>query len=68
MPRELRTRRLLLRPFGVDDIASRRVLEKLGMQREGLRRSHIVAADGARSDLVHYGLLREEWEATRPTR
>ena len=52
----------------IDNIASWRVMEKLGMQREGVKRSYIVASDGTRSDLVHYGLLREEWEATRPAR
>jgi RimJ/RimL family protein N-acetyltransferase len=41
-----------------------RVMEKLGMRREGVLRSHFVGRDG-RHDDVHYGLLREEWEASR---
>ncbi|HLF08482.1 MAG TPA: GNAT family protein [Dehalococcoidia bacterium] len=41
-----------------------RVMEKLGMRREGLLRSHSLAR-GERHDSVHYGLLREEWEALR---
>ncbi|MDZ7727675.1 MAG: GNAT family protein [Dehalococcoidia bacterium] len=39
---------------------SRRVQEKLGMQREGYFRSERVA-DGERRDVTWYGLLREEW-------
>jgi [ribosomal protein S5]-alanine N-acetyltransferase len=40
--------------------ASCRVLDKLGMVCEGVLRSH-VRKDGARHDLVLYGLLRDEW-------
>ena len=43
-----------------------RVMEKLGMRREAVLRSHSVARDG-RIDDVWYGLLREEWES-RPDR
>ena len=40
-----------------------RVMEKLGMAREGMRRSQgkDVRPDGPRTDYVYYGLLREEW-------
>jgi RimJ/RimL family protein N-acetyltransferase len=41
-----------------------RVMEKLGMRREGVLRSHVAGRDG-RHDDVHYGVLREEWEAMR---
>jgi len=41
-----------------------RVMEKLGMTREGLLRKHRLTPDG-RADEVIYGLLREEWEASR---
>lgn len=44
--------------------ASVRVLEKIGMQREGLLRGHLLVR-GERVDRVYYGLLREEWEANR---
>lgn len=40
-----------------------RVMEKVGMAREGVLRSHTFARDGTRADLVRYGLLRGEWEA-----
>ncbi len=43
------------------NIASVRVLEKLGMTREGLLRKHLIRR-GERVDRVYYGLLREEWE------
>jgi [ribosomal protein S5]-alanine N-acetyltransferase len=42
--------------------ASVRVLEKIGMQREGLLRGHLLVR-GERVDRVYYGLLRPEWEA-----
>ena len=43
---------------------SLRVMEKLGMTPEARFRSHIVV-QGVRRDEVHFGLLREEWEASR---
>ncbi len=41
-----------------------RVMEKLGMKREGILRSYAPSATNAseRVDMVHYGILREEWE------
>jgi len=39
-----------------------RVMDKLGMRREAVLRSHRIARD-QRVDDVHYGLLRAEWEA-----
>ena len=44
--------------------ASVRVLEKIGMQREGLLRGHLLVR-GERVDRAYYGILREEWEAGR---
>jgi RimJ/RimL family protein N-acetyltransferase len=41
-----------------------RLMDRLGMQREALLRSHRVGPDG-RSDEIFYGLLREEWEASK---
>jgi ribosomal-protein-alanine N-acetyltransferase len=46
------------------NLASVRVLEKLGMQREGLLRSHVLRR-GERADRVYYGILRSEWETAR---
>ena len=42
--------------------ASGRVLQKLGMQPEGILRRHSLKWD-VLEDVVLYGLLREEWEA-----
>lgn len=42
-----------------------RVMEKLGMKREGILRSQEPpnpANPNERVDMVHYGILREEWE------
>ncbi len=44
-------------------VGSVRVLEKLGMGREGLPRGHVVRR-GERCERVYYGLLRNEWEIT----
>jgi RimJ/RimL family protein N-acetyltransferase len=41
--------------------ASGRVLQKLGMAREGVLRGHVRRWHGP-EDLVVYGILREEWE------
>ncbi|MFN8635565.1 MAG: GNAT family protein [Chloroflexota bacterium] len=46
------------------NVASLRVLEKVGMQREGLLRKEVLRR-GERVDRVYYGLLREEWAALR---
>ena len=43
------------------NVQSVRVMEKLGMTREGVLRSHRVLRD-ERIDTVYHGLLREEWE------
>ncbi|HEX7708287.1 MAG TPA: GNAT family protein, partial [Thermoanaerobaculia bacterium] len=40
--------------------ASGRILEKVGMTREGTFRQHILKW-GEYLDVVYYGLLREEW-------
>jgi RimJ/RimL family protein N-acetyltransferase len=45
-----------------DNAASMRVLDKLGMVREGVKRKHIVKG-GKPRDVVIYGLLRDEWAA-----
>lgn len=46
------------------NVRSQRVMEKLGMKREGLLRAHHLHGD-ERCDEAWYGLLREEWEARR---
>ena len=45
----------------LDNRQSWRVMEKLGMTREGLKRSH-SKIDRVYVDWVDYGVLREEWE------
>jgi RimJ/RimL family protein N-acetyltransferase len=43
------------------NVASQRVAEKAGMLKEGVLRSHRVAADGSRQDTFCYAALRREW-------
>jgi len=44
------------------NIGSWRVLEKLGMKREGQLRSHLIW-NGEFRDQLYYGILRSEWKA-----
>jgi len=44
------------------NVRSRRVLEKLGMKREGQLRSHLKW-NGEFRDQLYYGILRAEWKA-----
>ena len=46
----------------VGNMASRRVLEKVGFRCEGIARSYLVIG-GERVDHARYALLRSEWEA-----
>ncbi|NLT72630.1 MAG: GNAT family N-acetyltransferase [Chloroflexi bacterium] len=47
--------------------ASGRVMQKIGMSREGVLRQHVLRW-GVPQDLVYYGILREEWQRARETR
>ncbi len=48
----------------VRNTASWRVMEKIGMRREGLLREHHMVRDEP-GDMYSYGILREEWERAR---
>lgn len=43
------------------NVGSWRVMEKLGIEREGYLRNHRLHRGGVRVDEVRYGLLREDW-------
>ena len=45
----------------VENVGSWRVMEKIGMTREGTLRSHGVNR-GVRQDFHYYGILRDEWK------
>jgi RimJ/RimL family protein N-acetyltransferase len=45
----------------IGNIASQKVLEKIGFRREGQLREHALRAAGW-TDVYSYGLLRQEWE------
>lgn len=47
--------------------ASRRAIEKIGGQFEGILRSHTVLYDGFRRNTVYYSILRQEWETLKNT-
>ena len=47
-----------------DNVGSRRVLERLGMTREGHLRQNLLAR-GRRRDSVVYGVLEHEWPPER---
>ncbi len=46
--------------YDVNNPASGRVMQKLGMQSEGILRQHVLK-DGVYCDMAYYGLLRSEW-------
>lgn len=50
-----------------NNVASWKLMEKLGMQREGLLREH-MKLDSGFSDAYIYGILRKEWQARPLTR
>ena len=56
--------RKLLAMVHVDNIASCRLLERLGFQREGLLREHYLI-EGEPVDEVLYGLLRPDFGPAR---
>lgn len=57
---ELHLHRIFASHFGLN-LASGRVLRKIGMQREGCQRQHLLKCNQF-VDSELYGLLREEWE------
>ena len=47
----------------VDNKRSWRVMERIGMTREGVLRSEVPGSEsGQRHNMAYYGILREEWE------
>ncbi len=48
-----------------ENTTSGRVMQKLGMQFEGILRQH-TKKDGIYSDMVYYGILRNEWLNRQP--
>lgn len=49
----------------IDAGKSVRLMEKLGMQPEGIQRSQVKDLSGRWADLYYYGLLEEEWRNRR---
>jgi N-acetyltransferase len=45
--------------------ASRRAIERLGAQFEGIRRAHVPATDGTVRDSAYYSILQAEWPPLR---
>ena len=46
----------------ISNPASGKVMEKIGMKKEGVLREHVIKWDKY-EDVVSYGILRKEWEA-----
>ena len=57
---ELNLHRVCLTVFSYNE-AARTLYERLGFQREGVYREHLMR-DGQRHDMLLYGLLRREWQ------
>ena len=45
----------------IDELASGKVMEKIGMKKEGILREHVIKWDKY-EDVVSYGILKKEWE------
>ncbi len=45
----------------IDAVKSVSLMKKLGMQLEGIQRSHTRDCSGSWADLYYYGLLEDEW-------
>jgi len=44
------------------NLQSRKAMEKLGAQFEGILRSHTLMPDGSRRDTAYYSILLDEWQ------
>lgn len=49
----------------VRNVRSQQAIERLGAEREGVLRQHMVRSDGTLRDSVVYSILRSEWPAVR---
>ncbi len=49
----------------VRNVRSQRAIERLGAQREGVLREHILRPDGQFRSSIYYSLLAAEWPASR---
>lgn len=47
------------------NIRSQRAIERLGAQREGVLRRHMIVADGRYRNTVYFSILDDEWPAIR---
>ncbi len=47
------------------NVSSRKAIEKIGGQFEGILRSHTLMFDGFRRNTVYYSILKNEWEKLR---
>ena len=47
------------------NLRSQRALERIGAQREGVLRRHLIVRDGYRRDSVFYSVIAPEWPAVR---
>jgi N-acetyltransferase len=45
--------------------ASRRAIERLGAQAEGVRRAHCLASDGTVRGTAYYSIIKSEWPTVR---
>ncbi len=50
----------------IDSVKSVKLMEKLGMQREGIQRSQTKDLDGNWADMILYGILMTDWEQELP--
>ena len=49
----------------LENLRSQAALERLGAQREGVLRHHMIVREGRLRDSVYYSILTAEWPAVR---
>jgi len=49
----------------INNTRSQAAIAKLGAQREGVFRRHMIRADGSLRDTVYFSIIREEWPGVR---
>lgn len=47
------------------NLKSRKALQKIGAEEEGILRSHTLMHDGRRRDTVYYSILKSEWQSIK---
>ena len=48
-----------------ENIRAQKAIERIGAQREGILRSHMIRKDGTTRDTVMYSVIHKDWNNTK---